>query len=126
MSTIACFFTTKQPCTHHKNLTDKSESLMHFSSCQNTQTCKKLFTFEKHKFNHFNFSFQRDEKGRLPSLTTVLMQEVDRYNLLLKLIHSSMQDLKKAIKGLVVMSEALEDVFKAFINNQVRNSFLKS
>lgn len=30
-----------------------------------------------------------------------------------------MQDLKKAIKGLVVMSEALEDVFKAFINNQV-------
>lgn len=30
-----------------------------------------------------------------------------------------MHDLKKAIKGLVVMSEALEDVFKAFINNQV-------
>lgn len=47
------------------------------------------------------------------------MQEVDRYNILLKLIHNSMQDLKKAIKGLVVMSEALEDVFKAFINNQV-------
>lgn len=63
--------------------------------------------------------FQRDDKGRLPSLTTVLMQEIDRYNKLLKLIHSSMDNLKKAIKGLVVMSEALEEVFKAFINNQV-------
>lgn len=62
---------------------------------------------------------QRDDKGRLPSLTTVLVQEVDRYNKLLKLIHSSMESLKKAIKGLVVMSEALEEVFKAFINNQV-------
>lgn len=62
---------------------------------------------------------QRDDKGRLPSLTTVLMQEIDRYNKLLKLIHSSMENLKKAIKGLVVMSEALEEVFKAFINNQV-------
>lgn len=30
-----------------------------------------------------------------------------------------MDNLKKAIKGLVVMSEALEEVFKAFINNQV-------
>lgn len=52
-------------------------------------------------------------------MTTVLVQEVDRYNKLLKLIHSSMDNLKKAIKGLVVMSEALEEVFKAFINNQV-------
>ncbi|RZC39366.1 dynein heavy chain 6, axonemal, partial [Asbolus verrucosus] len=63
--------------------------------------------------------FKRDNKGRLPSLTTVLMQEVDRYNILLKLIHSSMENLKKAIKGLVVMSEALEEVYKAFGNNQI-------
>ncbi|XP_023013028.2 dynein heavy chain at 16F isoform X2 [Leptinotarsa decemlineata] len=65
------------------------------------------------------YLFKRDDKGRLPSLTTVLMQEVDRYNKLLKVIHTSMDNLKKAIKGLVVMSEALEDVFKAFMNNQV-------
>ncbi|XP_076263714.1 dynein heavy chain at 16F [Rhynchophorus ferrugineus] len=65
------------------------------------------------------YLFKKDDKGRLPSLTTVLVQEIDRYDKLLKLIHSSMDNLKKAIKGLVVMSEALEDVFKAFMNNQV-------
>lgn len=52
-------------------------------------------------------------------MTTVLTQEIDRYNKLLKLIHTSMDQLKKAIKGLVVMSEALEDVYKAFMNNMV-------
>lgn len=65
------------------------------------------------------YLFRKDDKGRLPSLTTVLTQEIDRYNKLLKLIHNSMDQLKKAIIGLVVMSEALEDVYKAFMNNQV-------
>ncbi|XP_063222655.1 dynein axonemal heavy chain 6 isoform X2 [Bacillus rossius redtenbacheri] len=60
-----------------------------------------------------------DSKGRLPSLTTVVLQEVDRYNRLLAVIHTSLADLQKAIKGLVVMSEALEEVFKACLINQV-------
>ncbi|KAF5272727.1 hypothetical protein FQA39_LY07754 [Lamprigera yunnana] len=63
--------------------------------------------------------FERDNKDRIPSLTTVLMQEVDRFNKLLVLIHSSTNNLKKAIKGLIVMSEELEEVFKAFLNNQI-------
>ncbi|KAK9882719.1 hypothetical protein WA026_022770 [Henosepilachna vigintioctopunctata] len=67
------------------------------------------------------YLMKKDEKDRFPSLTTVLLQEIDRYNILLKLIHRSMIDLKKAIKGLVVMSEELEEVYKAFINNQVPN-----
>ena len=53
------------------------------------------------------------------------MQEVDRYNILLKLIHSSMDNLKKAIKGLVVMSEALEEVYVSFTNNQVPKMWSK-
>lgn len=47
------------------------------------------------------------------------MQEIDRFNKLLKLVHSSLYNLQKAIKGFVVMSESLEEVFKAFMNNQV-------
>ncbi|XP_049961962.1 dynein axonemal heavy chain 6-like [Schistocerca serialis cubense] len=61
----------------------------------------------------------RDEKGRLPSLTTVLLQETDRFNKLCHTLHSSLDNLQKAIKGLVVMSEALEEMFISCMNNQV-------
>ncbi|XP_029794387.1 dynein heavy chain 6, axonemal [Suricata suricatta] len=63
--------------------------------------------------------FTKDSQGRLNSLTTVLGQEVDRFNQLLKLIHTSMETLSKAIAGLVVMSEEMEKVYNSFLNNQV-------
>lgn len=47
------------------------------------------------------------------------MQEIDRFNKLLKLVHSSLDNLQKAIKGFVVMSDSLEEVFTSFLNNQV-------
>ncbi|KAL9959258.1 hypothetical protein ACROYT_G032565 [Oculina patagonica] len=63
--------------------------------------------------------FETDEKGRVNSLTTVLGQEVDRFNNLLKVIKNSLQQLQKAIKGLVVMSLELDKVYTNFLNNQV-------
>ncbi|XP_058967936.2 dynein axonemal heavy chain 6 [Pocillopora verrucosa] len=63
--------------------------------------------------------FDTDEKGRVNSLTTVLGQEVDRFNSLLKVIKTSLQQLQKAIKGLVVMSLELDKVYTNFLNNQV-------
>ncbi|CAO2605458.1 Dynein axonemal heavy chain 6 [Lemmus lemmus] len=63
--------------------------------------------------------FVKDAQGRLNSLTTVLGQEVDRFNNLLKLIHISLETLNKAIAGLVVMSEEMEKVYQSFLNNQV-------
>uniref|UniRef100_A0A8C0KKM0 Dynein axonemal heavy chain 6 n=1 Tax=Canis lupus dingo TaxID=286419 RepID=A0A8C0KKM0_CANLU len=63
--------------------------------------------------------FVKDPQGRLNSLTTVLGQEVDRFNRLLKLIHTSLETLNKAIAGLVVMSEEMEKVYNSFLNNQV-------
>jgi len=53
------------------------------------------------------------------SLSTVLIQEIDRYNKLLGVIRNSLTQLQKAIKGFVVMSEELELVYTAFINNTV-------
>lgn len=63
--------------------------------------------------------FVKDANGRINSLTTVLGQEVDRFNNLLKLIHISLETLSKAIAGLVVMSEEMEKVYNSFLNNQV-------
>ncbi|KAK0056678.1 dynein heavy chain 1 axonemal-like isoform X1 [Biomphalaria pfeifferi] len=53
------------------------------------------------------------------SMNTVLVQEVIRYNRLLNTIHQSLRDLQKALKGLVVMSQQLEDMAKSLFNNAV-------
>lgn len=68
--------------------------------------------------------FPSDDKDRLPSLATVLMQETDRFNKVLVNIHSSLQSLKKAIKGFIVMNDELEEVYNSFLNNQVGIVFL--
>ncbi|XP_022823491.1 dynein heavy chain 1, axonemal-like [Spodoptera litura] len=53
------------------------------------------------------------------SLNTVLIQEANRYNKLLGVIKTSLQDLLKALKGLVVMSEALENMAGSLSKNVV-------
>ena len=63
--------------------------------------------------------FELDHKGREYSMTTVLKQEVERFNKLLVKIRSSLATLKKAIAGLVVMNEQMESIYVAFLNNQV-------
>jgi hypothetical protein len=65
------------------------------------------------------FHFKCDGRGRLPSLSTVLLQEVHRYNTLLTTVRASLDDLQKGIKGLTVMSDALEEVFESCLKNQV-------
>ncbi|CAL8269818.1 unnamed protein product, partial [Gadus morhua 'NCC'] len=63
--------------------------------------------------------FVRDASGRLDSLTTVLGQEVDRFNHLLRVLRTSLSTLQKALAGLVVMSEEMERISSSFLNNQV-------
>ncbi|CAH1788942.1 unnamed protein product [Owenia fusiformis] len=63
--------------------------------------------------------FDPDDQGRVNSITTVLTQEIDRFNKLLVVIKNSLVQLKKAIKGFVVMSEELESIYTAFLNSQV-------
>ncbi|VDK35198.1 unnamed protein product [Taenia asiatica] len=63
--------------------------------------------------------FNTDQRGRVNSLTTVLVQEVDRYNHLLKIIKTSLEQLQKAVKGFLVMSEKLEKIHSSFLLNTV-------
>ena len=50
-------------------------------------------------------------------MNTVLMQELFRYNRLLKVMQESLMNLKKGLKGLVVLSEELEKIANALYDN---------
>jgi len=53
------------------------------------------------------------------SMNTVLCQELVRFNKLTKVVKKSLQDIRKAVKGLVVMSSDLEDVAIAMAKGRV-------
>jgi len=50
---------------------------------------------------------------------TVICQELQKFNKLLTKIKGSLQELQRAVKGLVVMSADLEDLSKAMLNNKL-------
>ena len=52
-------------------------------------------------------------------LYIVMLQEIERYNELLKVIHHTLDDLSKGIKGLVVISNTLEDIQISLLRKQV-------
>lgn len=52
-------------------------------------------------------------------MTTVLFQEIDRFNNLLAIILSTLEKLICAIKGTELMSAVLDDVYHSLYNNQV-------
>ncbi|XP_072544049.1 dynein axonemal heavy chain 2 [Salminus brasiliensis] len=52
-------------------------------------------------------------------LNVVLLQEIQRYNSLLHTIRTSLTELEKGIKGLVVMSSSLEEMFQCIHDARV-------
>jgi len=55
--------------------------------------------------------------GLYPSLTTVLIQEMEKFNRLLKAMGLSLSDLQKAIHGFIVMSDILDKMYLSLQNN---------
>ncbi|RYH30569.1 hypothetical protein EON65_04765 [archaeon] len=53
------------------------------------------------------------------SMNTVLVQEAQRYNRLLGVMHSSLRELQRALKGLVVLSAELEAMGNAVYDQRV-------
>ena len=55
----------------------------------------------------------------MPSLTTFLLQEMERFNKLVTVISKSLDTLKKALKGEAVMGEDIDRMYKSMLNNKV-------
>jgi hypothetical protein len=56
-------------------------------------------------------------QGLYPCFSTVLFQEVHRYNLLLKQINQTLADLSQAVKGVILMSSTLDLMYGAILKN---------
>ena len=56
----------------------------------------------------------------------MLLQEIDRYNVLLTKVRDSLNGLRMGIKGLVVMSAELDIVFNCLLGGQVPPVWLKT
>ena len=57
-------------------------------------------------------------------MNTVLLQEVIRYKTLIELIRESLVNLKKAVKGLVVMNADLEDMYNSILSSSIPKFWL--
>jgi len=64
-------------------------------------------------------TFVIQSNGLLNSLAICLTQEIVKFNRLISRMSGSLSDLKKAIRGMIVMSSDLDSMYTAFLNNQL-------
>lgn len=63
--------------------------------------------------------FKENKQGLIPSLSTVLLQEVEKFNRLLHVMERTLNDIKAAIEGIIVMTQELDIMYVSFQNGVV-------
>lgn len=58
-------------------------------------------------------------------LDVILLQEIERYNILLDDIQNDLENLQKGIQGLIVMSSDLDEMFNAVYEGRVPKAWMK-
>jgi len=53
----------------------------------------------------------------IPSLSTVLIHEVERYNNLLEVINRTLTDMVKAVKGEILLTDDLDKAYKSLLQS---------
>lgn len=79
---------------------------------------------DKRNAHASTYAFTADGKG-ITSLGVFHAQEVDRFNDMLVVVLRDLGLMQKAIKGLVVMSATLEEMYDAFLKQKVPESWTK-
>ena len=64
-------------------------------------------------------TFVIQSNGLMNSIAICLAQEMIKFNRLLNTMSKSLKDIKKAIRGMIVMSSDLDAMYTAFLNNQL-------
>ncbi|KAI8904300.1 dynein heavy chain and region D6 of dynein motor-domain-containing protein [Gorgonomyces haynaldii] len=73
----------------------------------------------------YNATYQAVKHDMSP-FHVVLLQEIKRYNALLVKMRHSLEDLEKGVKGIVVMTPELEEVFNALFEGKVPPAWSKA
>ncbi|XP_077275021.1 dynein heavy chain at 36C [Temnothorax americanus] len=124
----------------HENadiIKDQQESYLMLSSILTTQDTGQAEVDAERSPDEVVYGVASDILSRLPqdydlavaldryptlyeqSMNTVLVQEMGRFNRLLQTIRSSLVNIQKAIKGLVIMSPDLEEVYSSIIIGRI-------
>ncbi|XP_015126095.2 dynein heavy chain 12, axonemal [Diachasma alloeum] len=91
-----------------------------------------LLTMKRDIYNRLPELFDIEEAQKkypvsyMESMNTVLIQEMERYNTLLRMMRGSLQMLEKAVQGMIVMTPELEILSQNMMNGKIPPTWIKA